>query len=1224
MRIVIDDITSKSNVSFFQVCTCIGEEGLDIGEVDLIVNYDSLRSPIRMIQRVGRTGRKRDGRVICLVSEGQEQRTMMSSKAAEKTLGRALKRPDSFTVIKSTPLFPQEPMMRQVDMSVSSQFHLSQVGGNGVSRCDSSDVAKNRTEHESMMNWRLTDAQERHREAILGDIPSSTRLELHSSDGKFPQTLRRRFLRARTRSISSFQNRTKSSIVAARGCRSILLNLERVYANDGASQVLVNRSLSSRRRSRRESGPLQLLFPLERSNDTNYLDRGLLKMSLSARCTENSDRLQGENRIETEQVNSQHKNSFAWNSHQPASPLHGLAHATQPENPYRPRSSKRPILVESSVGERDLVTTHDAYEAAAQSLHDQEPPLEATEFRLPTQSESSSSDASDSDDNSDEEKGISDGCGPHGFMPEALPLEAKAFGSDEGVQIHELCQNAMPKRESEYLQVEDAQLPDQSNGIALGDTFQLPTQESSSDDENSNRDSESDQSSFTAPSKEACHPPAVIHVDQSAVPDGGEILEGSQGDYESDKIHALESDGRRSSTLTTISNAVEDKKFDSPRALMDKPDEHGRQRLPSDRVSHYVATSLAALRYSGFNGADLTDTPQYPTGDIKNGLGTTTSTASGKGFVFWQPSSTMQEKKADPSEDLRDTPVATPLAALRSFDFSGADLTDTPLCDDCDRMLPPPKRMTTRNRSEYVAPLDDVDDVVCAICFDGISPDDNPIVLCDGPNNDFSCPIAVHKLCYSINVPLENTENWYCDVCEIRQRQPSVSSIQCAICQQDDGPLKNMSHSAGKSWFHPYCQHAVFDQDAGCQYCSAEGGTRCAFDGCTEYAHPHCGLTKSKKPWIVLAYKSTESSTVSGCRMYCPYHRDQVRRALLEDAVDLKVTSKSLRYVVLSNELKYLSLGTAPTEAIQRKRLRKKSEVMATEANVEAVASSKSAEDSIEADERHEQKRRRIVQRMQERMNGMKHCRFLQLEADIDSDDDVDGDYGEEDEVRRIEEEEEFNNSFINDSSQLDYTQDELDQLGLSENAQTPRESGAIHRAVDIAEERMNQFATPIFNRRMVKYGRKHANATAGSGSHDWDQPTPQSAPSSEKGLGNMHFIRSVLEHHRNGGDAEDIEEAFDRIAQEASPSDDECSLPENTPAGPIVMRYVPSDSESEFDEEEHQGKPGTVYEEEISRPSSSEPIPGGLTAEQLVMIEVKRQEALRRRQQFQSRSTTS
>jgi superfamily II DNA/RNA helicase len=44
------------------VSTCIGEEGLDIGEVDLIICFDAQASPTRMVQRMGRTGRKRDGR----------------------------------------------------------------------------------------------------------------------------------------------------------------------------------------------------------------------------------------------------------------------------------------------------------------------------------------------------------------------------------------------------------------------------------------------------------------------------------------------------------------------------------------------------------------------------------------------------------------------------------------------------------------------------------------------------------------------------------------------------------------------------------------------------------------------------------------------------------------------------------------------------------------------------------------------------------------------------------------------------------------------------------------------------------------------------------------------------------------------------------------------------------------------------------------------------------
>lgn len=54
------------------VATSIGEEGLDIGDLDLIILYDSKASPIRMLQRMGRTGRKREGKVIFLQMEGKE------------------------------------------------------------------------------------------------------------------------------------------------------------------------------------------------------------------------------------------------------------------------------------------------------------------------------------------------------------------------------------------------------------------------------------------------------------------------------------------------------------------------------------------------------------------------------------------------------------------------------------------------------------------------------------------------------------------------------------------------------------------------------------------------------------------------------------------------------------------------------------------------------------------------------------------------------------------------------------------------------------------------------------------------------------------------------------------------------------------------------------------------------------------------------------------------
>ncbi|CAG9795286.1 unnamed protein product [Diatraea saccharalis] len=60
------------------VATCVAEEGLDIGSVDLILCFDiSTRSPVRLVQRCGRTGRERGGQVFILVTEGREHNTLL-------------------------------------------------------------------------------------------------------------------------------------------------------------------------------------------------------------------------------------------------------------------------------------------------------------------------------------------------------------------------------------------------------------------------------------------------------------------------------------------------------------------------------------------------------------------------------------------------------------------------------------------------------------------------------------------------------------------------------------------------------------------------------------------------------------------------------------------------------------------------------------------------------------------------------------------------------------------------------------------------------------------------------------------------------------------------------------------------------------------------------------------------------------------------------------------
>ena len=52
------------------VATRVGEEGLDISEVNTVVFYDNTPSAIRYVQRRGRTGRKDTGRMVVLMAEG--------------------------------------------------------------------------------------------------------------------------------------------------------------------------------------------------------------------------------------------------------------------------------------------------------------------------------------------------------------------------------------------------------------------------------------------------------------------------------------------------------------------------------------------------------------------------------------------------------------------------------------------------------------------------------------------------------------------------------------------------------------------------------------------------------------------------------------------------------------------------------------------------------------------------------------------------------------------------------------------------------------------------------------------------------------------------------------------------------------------------------------------------------------------------------------------------
>ncbi|KFM21047.1 ATP-dependent RNA helicase RhlE protein [Marine Group I thaumarchaeote SCGC AAA799-B03] len=51
------------------IATRVGEEGLDIAEVNQVIFYDNVPSSVRFIQRRGRTGRKDTGKLVVLIAK---------------------------------------------------------------------------------------------------------------------------------------------------------------------------------------------------------------------------------------------------------------------------------------------------------------------------------------------------------------------------------------------------------------------------------------------------------------------------------------------------------------------------------------------------------------------------------------------------------------------------------------------------------------------------------------------------------------------------------------------------------------------------------------------------------------------------------------------------------------------------------------------------------------------------------------------------------------------------------------------------------------------------------------------------------------------------------------------------------------------------------------------------------------------------------------------------
>ncbi|KFB52249.1 hypothetical protein ZHAS_00020363 [Anopheles sinensis] len=171
------------------IATCVAEEGIDVGEVDLIVCFDITKNPTRFVQRIGRTGRQRVGRVLMLVTEGEEHETLKRVQASkDRTNQQLAKSKDIMRILyrHSPRLVPGEFEPKCVEMFINI---AATAGGEGEGANAPSGSGKGRAKRKVTAGEPDADGKRR---------KVSTATSTGSSPPKGTQDVRRFFQRANT------------------------------------------------------------------------------------------------------------------------------------------------------------------------------------------------------------------------------------------------------------------------------------------------------------------------------------------------------------------------------------------------------------------------------------------------------------------------------------------------------------------------------------------------------------------------------------------------------------------------------------------------------------------------------------------------------------------------------------------------------------------------------------------------------------------------------------------------------------------------------------------------------------------------------------------------------------------------------------------------------------------------------------------------------------------
>ena len=153
---------------------------MDIGDVDLILCYDAHKSPVRLVQRMGRTGRKRDGRIVMLMTEGKEEHVYKTSMYQKKNMLKNVVGSDKLRnhLAASPRMVPNHivPRCHEMPMTVAQKFPVGnpRAKAAGSSAAASSTSRKNKTTKSYYLTEQESDYWKEH---FQMDLPAAVLAE---------------------------------------------------------------------------------------------------------------------------------------------------------------------------------------------------------------------------------------------------------------------------------------------------------------------------------------------------------------------------------------------------------------------------------------------------------------------------------------------------------------------------------------------------------------------------------------------------------------------------------------------------------------------------------------------------------------------------------------------------------------------------------------------------------------------------------------------------------------------------------------------------------------------------------------------------------------------------------------------------------------------------------------------------------------------------------------